>query len=144
MPNLMLLNPTKSMRHGATSNWMCQSRFFTPIMYLEKGFILYLKQKGTEQKLTIHDIPAQNGVAKHHNQPLSSIFVPSSMPVTSQDFCGEARHIVWLMNQTTTKTVEGMTPYEAAFGKKPDLQNVHEWGKKVWVQIEGCWMGVDE
>ncbi|KAF8230914.1 hypothetical protein L208DRAFT_1137823, partial [Tricholoma matsutake] len=47
------------------------------------------------------------------------------------------------------------TPYEAAFGKKPDLSQVCKWGKKVWVWIEsgdklgGCvregrWIGVNE
>jgi len=54
-----------------------------------------------------------------------------------------------------TKAVNSMTPYEAVFGRKPDLQNMHEWGKKVWMQIEGGdklgghvreghWMGVDK
>ena len=48
-----------------------------------------------------------------------------------------------------------MTPYEAAFGRKPDLKDVREWGEKVWVRIEGSdklggrvregrWMGTDE
>lgn len=41
------------------------------------------------------------------------------------------------MNHTLTKAVEGQTPYEAAFGKKLDLQDVCEWGEKVWVWIEG-------
>ena len=41
------------------------------------------------------------------------------------------------MNRTSTKAVEGMTPFEAAFGKKPDLRYVREWGGKVWVHIEG-------
>lgn len=59
------------------------------------------------------------------------------------------------MNWTTTKAVEGMTPYEAAFGQKPNLKNVCKWGEKVWVRVEGedklggklhegRWMGVDE
>ena len=34
------------------------------------------------------------------------------------------------------KAVEGNTPYEAAFGKKPDLSKVREWGEKVWVHVE--------
>ena len=42
-----------------------------------------------------------------------------------------ARHVVWLMNCILTKAVAGKTPYEAAFGKKPDLSQVCEWGKKV-------------
>jgi len=59
------------------------------------------------------------------------------------------------MNRMMTKAVNGMTPYEAVFRRKPDLWNVHEWGKKVWVWIEGSdklgghvheghWMGIDE
>jgi len=54
-----------------------------------------------------------------------------------------------------TKAVDGMTPYEAVFGRKPDLRNVREWGEKVWVRTEGgnklggCiregrWIGIDE
>ena len=34
------------------------------------------------------------------------------------------------------KAVRGTTPYEAAFGKKPDLSDVREWGEKVWVHLE--------
>ena len=48
-----------------------------------------------------------------------------------------------------------MTPYEATFGKKPDLREVREWGERVWVRVEGGnklgkrvregrWMGLDE
>ena len=34
------------------------------------------------------------------------------------------------------QAVDGKTPYEAAFGKKPDLSKVREWGEKVWVHVE--------
>ena len=45
--------------------------------------------------------------------------------------------------------------YEAAFGKKPDLSDVHELGDKVWVHLEvkgfklgrvreGHWMGISD
>jgi hypothetical protein len=55
----------------------------------------------------------------------------------------------------TTKAVVGMTPYEAAFGKKPNLSGLRKWGEKTYVRIEGgtklggrvregCWLGVDE
>ena len=66
-----------------------------------------------------------------------------------------ARHVVWLLNRTTTKAVEGMTSYEAAFGKKPNLKGLRVWGERVWVRIEGGnklggrvweghWLGVNE
>ena len=48
-----------------------------------------------------------------------------------------------------------MTPFEVAFGKKPNLKGVREWGEKVYVRVEkgtklggrvreGRWLGVDE
>jgi len=59
------------------------------------------------------------------------------------------------MNQSSTKAVTGQTPFKVAFGKKPDLQEVREWGERIWVHIEegnklegrvreGRWMGIDE
>ena len=35
--------------------------------YLDKESILHLKKQGTNQKLTIHDTPSQNGVVEHRN-----------------------------------------------------------------------------
>jgi hypothetical protein len=125
--------------------------------YLGKEFTLYLKSKGTEQKLTVHDTPQHNGVAECHNQTIvkwiCALLHLSGLP---KNLWGEAAcHVVWLMNCTSMKAVDGMTPFEANFGKKPDLQHVQEWGKKVWVHIEGgdklggcikegCWLGIDE
>ena len=37
---------------------------------MDKGFILYLKSQGTKQKLTMHDMPAHNGVAECHNHTI--------------------------------------------------------------------------
>jgi len=33
--------------------------------YMGKEFMLYLKSKGTEQKLTVHNTPQENQVAEH-------------------------------------------------------------------------------
>jgi hypothetical protein len=38
--------------------------------YMGKGFVLYLKSKGTEQKLPVHNIPQENGVAERHNRTI--------------------------------------------------------------------------
>jgi hypothetical protein len=89
--------------------------------------------KGTTQKLTIHDTPLHNGVAEHRNHTIVErirafrLLHATRLPKT---LLGEAaHHIVWLLNRTTTKAVDGKTPYEAAFGKKPDLRYVREWGE---------------
>ncbi len=66
-----------------------------------------------------------------------------------------ARHVIWLLNRTPTKALDGKTPYEAAYGRKPCLKGLREWGEKVWVRTEGGdklgdrvkegrWMGFDE
>ena len=44
--------------------------------------------------------------------------------------------MVWLMNCTSTKAVDGKTLFEATFGKNLDLRDIHEWGEIVWIQIE--------
>ena len=103
--------------------------------YLDKGFTLYLKSRGTEQKLTMHDTPSQNGVAKRRNhtivEHIQALLHASGLP---RFLWGEAaRHVVWLMNRTSTKAVDGKTPYEAAFKKKPDLRDVCKWGETMWV-----------
>ena len=103
--------------------------------YLDKAFTLHLKQRETEQKLTIDDTSAHNGVTEQWNhtivKQIGALLHASNLP---KFLWGEAAcHIVWLMNQMTTKAVNSMTPDEAVFGRKPDLQNVLEWGEKVWV-----------
>jgi len=92
-----------------------------------------------KQKLTVHDTPQQNGVAERQNQTIvervQALLHASGLP---KSLWGEAAcHVVWLMNHTSTKAVTGRTLYEVAFGKKPDLRDVREWGEKVWVRIEG-------
>jgi hypothetical protein len=125
--------------------------------YLDKEFIQYLKKHGTQQKLTVHDTASQNGVAERRNRTIveriRALLHASGLP---KFLWGEAaRHVVWLMNRTSTKAVEGMTPFEAAFGRKPNLKDVREWGEKIWVRVEGGdklggrvregrWMGIDE
>jgi len=103
--------------------------------YLDKGFTLYLKSRGTEQKLTVHNTPAHNGVAEHHNcmivERVQALLHASGL---LKFLWGEAAwHIVWLMNRTSTKAVDGKTPFEAAFRKKLDLRDVREWGETMWV-----------
>src|SRR5271168_4942774 len=126
--------------------------------YQGDEMVAYLKSKGTEQKLNIHDTPQHAGVAECHNRTIAervqALLHASGLPKNL--WAEAARHVVWLLNRTTTKAVEGMTPFEAAFGKKPDLGDVREWGEKVYVRLEkkglklggrvreGRWLGVDE
>jgi len=108
--------------------------------------------------LNIHDTPQHAGVAERRNRTIAervrALLHASGLPKNL--WAEAARHVVWLLNRTTTKAVEGMTPYEAVFGKKPNLGDLREWGEKVYVRLEkkglklggrvreGRWLGVDE
>jgi hypothetical protein len=61
-------------------------------------------------------------------------------------------HAVWIKNCTSTRALNGRTPYEALNNVKPDLTDLLEWGAWVYVLkmnagkldhkgIEGCWVG---
>ena len=85
-----------------------------------------------------NDTHHQTGVAERHNRTIAerirALLHASGLP---KNLWGEvAWHVVWLLNRTTTKAVEGMTLFEAAFGKKPNLKGVREWGEKVYVRVE--------
>ena len=107
--------------------------------------------------MNIHDTPQHAGVAKQCNctigEQIQALLHASGLP---KFLWGEAaHHVVWLLNRTTTKAIEGMTPFKAVFGKKPDLRGVHEWGERVYIWIEGGtklggrvregrWLGMDD
>ena len=106
--------------------------------YLGKEFTVHLKSKGTTQKLTIHHTPQHNGVAEWRNctivEHIRALLHASGLP---KYLWGEAAcHVIWLMNHTSTKAVEGKTLYEAALGVKLDLSGVRKWGEKCWVCVE--------
>ena len=61
---------------------------------------------------------------------------------------------MWIRNRTTTHQLGGRTPYEAFYGTKPDMADIHLWGSRVWVRDltagkldargrEGRFMGYD-
>ena len=71
----------KSEAQGAYKNFeaWCEMQMKKPVQilhsdhsgeYMGKEFVLYLKSKGTEQKLMVHNTPEENGVAEQHNRTI--------------------------------------------------------------------------
>ena len=123
--------------------------------YLSKPFIKYLKDSGTEHRLTVNDTPAQNGVAERLNgvlmQKVRAMMHGTGLP---KGMWGEAlMHAVWLKNRTSTKALQGITPFEAKEKVQPDLSRLRIFGCKAWVlkvrskldgrAEEGRWVGID-
>jgi hypothetical protein len=108
------------------------------------------------RRLTVHDTPQLNGVAERLNRTIVErirAFTHSSgLP---KFLWGEAlRHATWLKNRTATRALDGLTPYQAVFGRTPDISRLRRWGATVWVHVgdgdklatrarEGRWLGFD-
>ena len=124
--------------------------------YLSAAFDKHLVAAGTARKLTTHDTPQLNGIAKRLNHTLleqirafaHDIGLPKSL-------WGEALRLAcWLKNCTATCALDGKMPFEALFGKPPDLMSLQIWGCIVWVHSPGGskldprvsevrWLGLD-
>jgi hypothetical protein len=82
--------------------------------------------------------PAQNGIAERLNRTLLE-------HARAMIFAKQAPKILWpeavayacyIKNRTPTRALGAdMTPFEAFFGKKPDIRRLEEFGKKCWVQV---------
>lgn len=124
--------------------------------YLSDEFSHHLKGQGTERKLTTHETPQHNGVTEQLNRTLvervRAMLHASGLP---KNLWGEAiKHAVYMKNHTATHVLDGKTPYEMLYGKKPNLMDLPVWGTKVWVHDprgtkldvraeEGKWVGFD-
>jgi len=106
--------------------------------YMSKEFNQHLKANGTICSLTMHDTPEQNGVAKHLNWTLVEHACTMHYVANLLKFLWSQsiQHAIWLKNQTVTYQLDGKTPFELMFNKKPELTNLPEWGVKVWVLKE--------
>ena len=108
--------------------------------YLGKAFSQHLQLQGTEQRLTVHDMPEYNGVSECLNWTLleqtCTLLHSSKLP---KNLWGEAiNHAVWLKNRTIIQGLpDGKTPFKMLYGKKLDLRKLYEWGNQVWVHTPG-------
>ena len=103
--------------------------------YLSTKFTKYLKSKGTERRVTVHDTPEHNSVAERLNWTLvervRAMMHASGMP---KSLWGEAvMHATWVKNHTSTRRLSKKTPYEMLYQKQPNLKNVPVWGCRVKV-----------
>jgi len=103
--------------------------------YTSGAFTWFLKEQGMEHRLTTHNTLQHNGVAESLNRCLiermRALLHQSGLPPT---LWAEALHfVVWVKNQTLTKALGNVTPFEKLTGRKPNIAGVPKWGQCVWV-----------
>ncbi|KAI4387537.1 hypothetical protein MLD38_005363 [Melastoma candidum] len=94
------------------------------------AFVEFCEENGIKHNTTASYSPQQNGVVERRNQTvvemarclLKSMIVPGM-------FWGEAvKTAVYLLNRAPTRSVQGMTPYEAWHKRKPSVHHLRTFG----------------
>ena len=105
--------------------------------YTSSEFNSFLIKEGIKHELTIPHTPQQNGVAERQNRTLiegvRTMLADSKLP---HRFWAEALStIVYLRNRSPTKALEGVTPYEAWNGSKPDVRSLRIFGCSAYAHV---------
>ena len=105
--------------------------------YTSAEFQRYLKIEGVRHELTVLKTPEQNGVAERMNrtivETLRAMLADVKLP---QKFWAEALSTaVYLRNQSPTKAVKGMTPFESWMGEKPMVNHLRVFGCTTYAHI---------
>jgi hypothetical protein len=93
-------------------------------------FALYCMDEGVQRHYSAPYNPQQNGVVEQRNQMVvgmtRALLKQRGMPAV---FWGEAVvTVVYILNRSPTKTLNGRTPYEAWHGRKPVVSHLQVFG----------------
>ena len=105
--------------------------------YLSHKFDIHLKAHGTVDSLTVHDTPEENGMSEHLNCTLLKHAHMMHLTANLPKFlwAESVQHV--LKNCTLLCALNGKTPFEILFKKKPNLKNLPEWGTHIFVLCKG-------
>lgn len=98
--------------------------------FSSKQFISYCEEAGITRQFTAPYSPQQNGVVERRNRTVvemaRSFLKEKQLPLM---LWGEAiRHSIYVLNRLPTRSVSGMTPYEAWCGNKPNIGHIRVFG----------------
>jgi hypothetical protein len=104
--------------------------------FTSKQFAEYCVQEGVQRQLTAPYSPQQNGVVERRNAMVvgaaRSMLKEKGLPGW---FWGEAvTTAVYLLNRVPCKAVDGKTPFEVWYGKRPAVHHLKTFGCIVYVR----------
>lgn len=123
--------------HRETGNTVKVVRSDRGSEYVSREFRAYLDEKEIAQDLTTVYTPEQNGAAERDNRTIleaarSMLFAAN----IHERFWGEASNTaVYILNRTATRTLDGVTPYEAWHKVKPSVSHIRIFGCDAYVHV---------
>ena len=105
--------------------------------YTSERFMKYCRDKGITRQFTSPYCPEQNGVSERLNRTIiegaRSILFHAKLPLK---FWAEAVcTMIHLRNRSPTSALNGKTPYEYWFGRRPDVSHLRVFGCVCFVHI---------
>jgi transposase InsO family protein len=99
----------------------------------------FCTENGIKRHLTAPYSPQQNGVVERRNQTIMGMVrsMMKTMKVPAEFWGEAATTAVYILNRSPTKSVEGMTPYEAWYKHKPSVHHLRTFGCLVHVKVIG-------
>lgn len=103
--------------------------------YTQGQFKHYLDSRGILLQATAPYSPQQNGVSERLNRVLIEHARAMLIEHNAPKFLWQeaAAYAVYLKNRSPTRALPNQTPLQALWGKKPDIQDVQEFGVPCWV-----------
>jgi hypothetical protein len=105
--------------------------------FSSREFEDHLKAKGTKHQFTVHDTHEQVGIVECFNRTklelAHAMLFDSGMPMFL--WAKAINHVHWITNHSPTHALDGKSPFECRFKKKPDMQNLVLFRTHAWVKF---------
>ena len=106
--------------------------------YMSNEFDEFCTEHGIERQHTTRNRPQQNGDAERENrifgERVTTLLMEAGLPPQFWLEC--LMSIIYTLNRCPTSALKGMTPYEAAYKRKPNVSNLRVWGCVAYVHIQ--------
>lgn len=99
------------------------------------NFDMYLKENGIQRRLTTPYTPQQNGVAERMNRTLMEMSrcLMRQNNVPARFWAEAVSTSCYVRNRCSSKSLQGVTPFEIWNGRKPSLGHMRVFGSKVFM-----------
>ncbi|KAG8947321.1 hypothetical protein FRC04_010897 [Tulasnella sp. 424] len=106
--------------------------------FIGKKWDAFMTEQGIRHEKTTVNTPQQNGIAERKNRTLeeavTSMLAQAKLP---RAIWGQALQLaVQITNVSPTSAIKDKTPYEAFYGKKPDLSMLRTFGCRAYVHVQ--------
>lgn len=99
-------------------------------------FAEWCAERGVQRHLTAPYSPQQNGVVERRNQTIvgATRSMLKAMSVPAEFWREDAMNAVFVLNRSLTRSLDGMTPFEGWYGRKPNVHFLRVFGCRAYVK----------